>query len=248
MNRWPSLAATVGVLVAGFGALTLGTGGWTVWTAESARRQAVLENPRPLPDYPLRDSRGTTFSLAAGDWGPGAHARRLVADDRDLAADAPRLTADGRRLNADDPRLVAHARPLVVVDLIYTRCPTVCQAMGLEFRQLQGELAAFGWLDRVRLVSVTFDSANDDDAALNAWLRRHGAAEPHWRAARFEDAGHLEEVLARLGVVVIPEPRVGFVHNAAFYLIDAGRVVEILDVDDRAGLFEAIRRRLEGSS
>ena len=121
----------------------LGTDGWTVWTAESARRHAVLANPRTLPDYPLRDSRGASLSLGSGD------------------------------------------ERLAVVDLIYTRCPTVCQAMGLQFRQLQGELATFDWLDQVELVSVTFDPANDDDTALNNYLGRYGAVEPYWRAARF---------------------------------------------------------------
>ncbi len=206
MNRWPSLAATICILVAGFCSLAMATDGWTLWTAESARRQSVLENPRPLPDHRLRDSRGREFVLAGG---------------------ATRLT---------------------VVDMIYTRCPTVCQAMGVEFRQLQGELATFDWLDDVELVSVTFDPANDDDQALNNYLVRYGAVEPHWRAARFIDDEHLREMLETLGVVVIPEPRVGFVHNAAFYLIDDGRVVEIVDVDDRAALFNAIHRRLEGTS
>ena len=206
MNRWSSLAATLCVLAAGFSALALGTGGWTVWTAESARRQAVLQNPRPLPDFPLRDSRGEALTLAAGD------------------------------------------RRLAIVDMIYTRCPTVCQAMGAQFRQLQGELATFGWLDDVELVSVTFDPANDDDQALNAYLRRFGAIEPNWRAARFVDGAHLKATLETLGVVVIPEPSIGFVHNAAFYVIDAGRVVEIVDWDDRAALFEAVRRGLETTS
>ena len=43
--------------------------------------------------------------------------------------------------------------------------------------------------------------------------------------------------------MVIPDPRVGFVHNAAFYLVEDGHVVEIFDVEDRLGLLEAIRRR-----
>ncbi len=206
MSRWPSLAATLCVLAGGFGALALGTDGLTVWTAESARRQAVLEDPRLLPDFPLRDSRGELLSL------------------------------------------IPEKGNLAVVDFIYTRCPGVCQAMGLQFRQLQGDLEPLGWLDQVELVSVTFDPANDDDAALNNYLRRYGAAEPYWRAARFVYEEHLAETLATMGVVVIPEPRMGFVHNAAFYLIDNGRVVEILDWDDRAGLLEAIRRRLEAGS
>ena len=202
MNRWPSLAATICVLVAGYSSLALGTDGWRIWTAESARRQAVLENPRPIPDHPLRDSRGGRLTLAGG----------------------------GKRI--------------AVVDLIYTRCPTVCQAMGAQFRQLQGELATIDLLDDVELVSVTFDPANDDDAALGGYLRRFGAIEPGWRAARFDDDAHLDEMLEELGVVVIPEPRVGFVHNAAFYVIEGGSVVEIIDVDDRPALFDAILRRM----
>ena len=65
MSRWPSLAATLCVLAVGFGSLALGTDGWTVWTAESARRQSVLDNPRPLPDFVLRDSRGGSLSLGS---------------------------------------------------------------------------------------------------------------------------------------------------------------------------------------
>ena len=50
--------------------------------------------------------------------------------------------------------------------------------------------------------------------------------------------------MEQLGVIAIPEPDVGFVHNAAFYLIDDGAVVEIIDVDDRRGLMAAIEQRL----
>ena len=70
------------------------------------------------------------------------------------------------------------------------------------------------------------------------------AIEPDWRAARFERDEDLDRALDQLGVVVIPEPSVGFVHNAAFYLVEHSRVVAILDTEDRAGLFEAIRKRV----
>ena len=202
MSKWPSAAAATVVLAAGYCALALGTDGWTIWTAESARRQAVIDEPRPLPAYPLIDSKGERLALTGDD------------------------------------------RPLTVVDLIYTRCPTICQAMGAQFRQLQGELAALSLLDQVELVSVTFDPANDDDRALDGYLSRFAAIEPHWRAARFFDDAQLDAALDRLGVIVIPEPRVGFVHNAAFYLVEAGQVVEIIDVDDRAALLESVLERL----
>ena len=200
---WPSAAtSTAAVLAAGLFALTLGTDGWSIWTAEGARRAAVLERPQALPDYPLRDTHGRSLSLATPE------------------------------------------RPLTLVDLIYTRCPSVCMGMGARFRQLQGELAIAGLLDRVQLLSITFDAGNDDLAALSGYLKRFGAVEPHWRAARFDDDTQLSKALDELGVIVIPEPNVGFIHNAAFYLIEEGRVVEIFDVDARSALLDALRDRL----
>ena len=197
---WRSACAAVLVLGLGCAALILGTDGGSIWTAEGARRQAVLSNPKPLPDYPLRDSRGTRSSLA-------------------------------------NP-----AHGLQVVDFIYTRCPTVCLAMGAQLRMLQTELAAVGLLEEVEILSITFDPA-DDQRALTDYLARFHAIEPGWRAARFENDEDLARTLDELGVVVLPDPSVGFVHNAAFYLVEQGRVVAILDVEDRAGLFDAIRKR-----
>lgn len=201
MIRWRSVAATTLIVVAGYASLALGTDGWSVWTAEGARRQAVLSNPRTLPDYPLTGAHGESLSLARSE------------------------------------------SPLVVVDLIYTRCPSVCLAMGAQLRLLQAELEAAGITGQVGILSITFDPDNDDAQALRGYLGRFRAIEPQWRAARFENDDHLAKVLDELGVVVIPEPSVGFVHNAAFYLVEGGRVVEILEIDDRAGLLRAIGER-----
>ena len=203
MARWRSVAATGLVLATGYAALALGTDGWSVWTAEGARRQAVLSNPQALPDYPLTDAYGAPLSLAGSD------------------------------------------KPLLVVDLIYTRCPTVCLAMGAQLRLLQSELATAGLADQVDLLSVTFDPDNDDESALRDYLQRFGAVEPQWRAARFDNDDDLAAALDELGVIVIPEPSVGFVHNAAFYLVEDGHIVAILDIEDRAALFEAIRRKAQ---
>lgn len=198
---WYSAIATTVILTVGIASLTAGTSGWSTWTAEGARRAAVLESPQPLPVYLLRDTKDQSLSLSKLE------------------------------------------RSLTVVDLIYTRCPTVCLAMGAQFRQLQSELATAGLLDEVQLLSITFDPDNDDRQALADYLKRFGAVEPHWRAARFESDNDLASALQHLGVVVIPEPTVGFVHNAAFYLIENGQVIEIFDIDDRTALFEAIRTR-----
>ena len=141
--------------------------------------------------------------------------------------------------------LAALERPIAVVDFIYTRCPTVCVALGATFRDLQGELVTRGWHDQVGLLSLTFDYEHDGPVELAGYLRRFGAAPNLWNAARFEDEDDLIAVLRDLGVVVIPEPNVGFVHNTAIYLVDRGRVVGIYDFDDRPGLLQAIEWRLK---
>ena len=152
---WRSAAATVLVLAVGCASLALGTDGWSVWTAEGARRQAVLTNPKALPDYPLTDTRGHALSL------------------------------------------VHPERPLLVVDLIYTRCPTVCLAMGAQLRTLQTELAATGLAEKVGIVSITFDP-DDDREALADYLARFHALEPGWRAARLDDDEDLGPLLEEL--------------------------------------------------
>lgn len=203
MNRWLSMAATVAVLLGGCFTLWAATDGGAAWTAESARRLDVAEQPRDLPAAALRD---------VGDRSKGL---------RDLG------------------------RPLAVVDFVYTRCPTVCVDLGSTFRDLQGELVSRGWQDQVGLFSLTFDYAHDGSAELAGYLARFGAAPELWTAARFENEGDLDVVLGELGVVVIPEPNVGFVHNTAIYLVDEGSVVGIYDFEDSAGLLQAIEWRLK---
>ena len=118
-------------------------------------------------------------------------------------------------------------------------------ALGATFRDLQGELVSRGWHDRVGLLSLTFDYQHDGPVELAGYLSRFGAAPDLWNAARFENEDDLIAVLRDLGVVVIPEPNVGFVHNTAIYLVDRGRVVGIYDFDDRSGLLRAIEWRLQ---
>lgn len=168
-------------------------------------------------------------------------ARRLdIAERPRELPNAPLLDVGERSIG-----LASLDRRIVIVDFIYTRCPTVCLDLGSTFRDLQGELVSRGWEDRVGLLSLTFDHAHDGPVELAGYLGRFGAAPDLWRAARFEAEDDLDAVLRDLGVIVIPEPNVGFVHNTAMYLVDRGRVVGMYDFDDRSGLLQAIEWRLE---
>lgn len=63
MNPRLSAATTLLAIAAGSLALWFGTDGGTAWTAESARRLAIADNPVPLPAARLRDSRDRALTL-----------------------------------------------------------------------------------------------------------------------------------------------------------------------------------------
>lgn len=207
MSLFRPALATTAVVIAGCATLWLGTDGGRAWTAESARRLAVLESPRELPEAALIDASGRAFQLSSA---------------------------------------VAPGAELQVVNFIFTRCPGVCILMGMEFRALQAEIRQRAWENDVSLLSLSFDFDYDDTAALDEYLGRFSADRDLWQAARFEQSGEMQAVLDRLQVIVIPEARMGFVHNAAWYLIEDGRVVEIFHIDERERLLESLAWRLNG--
>ncbi|MBX3623072.1 MAG: SCO family protein [Rhizobacter sp.] len=118
-----------------------------------------------------------------------------------------------------------------LVDFIYTRCPSVCRALGSEYQQMQRELAAQP--ARVRLVSMSFDVAHDTPQQLAAYAATHHA-DPRWwtLAVPTSDAG-AQALLRSLGVVAVDDGQGGFVHNGDLHLLDAhGRLRGLYTLDD----------------
>jgi protein SCO1/2 len=137
-------------------------------------------------------------------------------------------TADGRRTSFGELR-----GRWLLVDFIYTHCLTYCSVQGSEFARLQRELAGPIDADKVALLSISFDPARDDPAALADYQRRHGDRGAGWIAARPVDQAGLDELLHRFGVVAVADGMDGFVHNAAIAVVDpTGRIVAILDWND----------------
>lgn len=121
----------------------------------------------------------------------------------------------------------------MLVEFVYTSCPTICVALGQSFAQIQDRLAALDERRAPRLLSISFDPDRDDAAALRSYAEAHGADPARWRVAAPLEPSDLARLLEAFGVVVIPDGEGGFVHNAALHLIDAsGRLVRILDLED----------------
>ncbi|MGH7153373.1 MAG: SCO family protein [Acetobacteraceae bacterium] len=120
---------------------------------------------------------------------------------------------------------------VVLVDFIYTSCPTICGLLGAGFSGVLDVLQREGADARqIDLLSVSFDQARDGPAELKAYGDRFGARSPRWRIAVPATEAGLRMLLRTFGVVVIPDAFGGFTHNGAFFLIDRdGRIVRILD-------------------
>ena len=133
----------------------------------------------------------------------------------------------------------------LLVEFIYTECMTYCSAQGGEFARLQRELAGPIAAGKVALLSVSFDPARDDPAALARYQRLHGDRGAGWIAARPIDHADLAALMRVFGVVAVPDGVGGFAHNAAIAVIDpAGRLVAILDCDDSRGAARYVTQRL----
>ena len=126
---------------------------------------------------------------------------------------------------------------VTLVDFVYTRCQTVCLSMGSSFQQMQASLLkdwAAGQDSGVRLLSISFDGAYDTPAALAAYALRLEADPKVWRFARVPDAAQTALLLRKFEVVVVPDGRGDYEHNAAFLVFDThGRLVRIFDLAEQ---------------
>lgn len=125
-------------------------------------------------------------------------------------------------------QLLADGQSVTLVDFVYTRCQSVCLAMGSSFQQIQRVLQERG--GKVKLLSISFDGSHDTPGVLQAYASKLSADPALWRFVRVREPQGTQRLLADFQVVVIPDGRGDFEHNAAFLVIDQqGRLVRIFD-------------------
>ena len=161
-------------------------------------------------------------------------ARRLEVALQPIAA--PALLIDGPGLRAQPlSQFLADGQSVTLVDFVYTRCQTVCLALGSVYQQMQATLQAAASApgapaQRVKLLSISFDGQHDNPQVLQAYAARLSADPRLWRFARLPDAQDTQRLLADFQVVVVPDGRGDFEHNAALLVVDQrGRLVRIFD-------------------
>lgn len=161
---------------------------------------------------------------------------------RQLAVErTPQILPDARLIDQDGTpfTLGAYRGRAVLVDFIYTRCPTICGAVGDDFANALQSMNASRSGAPIDLLSISFDPTDNQDA-LRLYGDRYGAKAPRWRIAAPADPAVRAALLKTFGVVVIPDGMGGFIHNDAVYVIDSrGRLARILDPDAPAQLAAA---------
>ncbi|NYT62754.1 SCO family protein [Alcaligenaceae bacterium] len=151
--------------------------------------------------------------------------------------DAPLRTVD----KAVDAMLLQALRAdgrVAIVNFMYTRCFSICLAMGAQFQQLQADIRKQGLGDKIRLLSISFD-LGDTPELLSRYQQRMQADPAIWRSVAVTDLASLATLLDTFGIVVVPAELGQYEHNAAYHIVTPrGRLVRIVDMDDTQSLLE----------
>jgi protein SCO1/2 len=166
---------------------------------------------------------------------------------------APAVTVEGPGVAPQSlAQLLASDPSVTIVDFFYTRCQTVCLSLGGVFQQMQAQLQTSHASDpaasRVKLMSITFDE-RDTAQDLQAYAARMKADPRWWRFVRLTDRQEALRLLADFQVVVVPDGRGDFEHNAALLVIDGrGRLVRIFDSAEQQLALDYARHIAAGGS
>lgn len=126
--------------------------------------------------------------------------------------------------------LLAAGGKVWLVDFVYTRCQTVCSSLGSIYQQLQTQIEERGLQDKIGLLSISFDPANDDAAALSAYASRMRMDPAVWQIATLSKWQDRRRLLDVFGIMVVPAPLGEFEHNAALHVVSSdGRLIQIID-------------------
>lgn len=117
-----------------------------------------------------------------------------------------------------------------IADMVFTRCPTVCNLMTPNMLNLQGKAEKAG-LD-IQFVSFTVDPTFDDPEQLKKYGENYGADFSNWHfltGYTDEEIQQLSQETFKSAVKNDPESN-DIVHTTGFFLVDPnGNVIKMYD-------------------
>lgn len=144
--------------------------------------------------------------------------------------DLPLIDAHGTMFSLRD--YGGASKRVTFITLVYLQCQSVCRTSIAGQSWMQHAIQARGLEDRVRLLTLSFDPANDSPQVMAEHARRMGVDADLWRFATVRDTGDLNRMLALFDIIVLPDGLGGYSHNAGLFLIDEhGQLARAYDVD-----------------
>ncbi|MBX9902212.1 MAG: SCO family protein [Burkholderiaceae bacterium] len=155
--------------------------------------------------------------------------RAEVAQHARLTPDFALVDSLGRQIRLH--QFLAKDEKIWIADFVYTRCQTLCSALGTVFQRLQQNIIEQGLQDQVGLLSISFDPRNDTPAALYQYQQRMRLDPAVWQIVSLQFESDRRALLDSFGIIVIPAPLGEFEHNAALHLLTSeGNLVQIVDL------------------
>lgn len=131
--------------------------------------------------------------------------------------------------NSDTFPLSEYRGKYILATYIYTSCGDVCPAVEMNFQKIYAQLPENIIGEQLKLLSISFDTERDTPHHLEHHQMMFQADGIDWKTVRVPKQQELDFLLEQSGVIVIPVED-GFVHNAAFYLINPeGQLINIFD-------------------
>lgn len=150
----------------------------------------------------------------------GAPAQALANPNKwdRLDADEPApafslIDQNGRRVSLADFR-----GKVAIVTFLFTNCTDVCPVLPQMLARVD-QLLSDDEKAKLAYVAISIDPKRDTPAQMKKFLQDHRLVEARWTLL----TGSLKELTQAAndyGVVVRPDPRLDFVHNTVFVLID----------------------------
>jgi protein SCO1/2 len=131
---------------------------------------------------------------------------------------------------------------VLVVDFIFTTCPTVCPRLTERMAVVQKELASDS---DVRLVSITVDPENDTPEKLAAYGAKYGADPARWYFLDGEPEHVQKTVLHGFKMAVRRVSEVSIDHAERFVLVDRTMHVRGVFETDDASIAAIVKRARE---
>lgn len=130
---------------------------------------------------------------------------------------------NGQKFTSEDVRGV-----LTLYNFTYTGCGEGCPETGSTMRRIQDTVQSMDTAGiPVRLVTVSFDPAHDDPAALRAWAESHGANPDLWTVATGDPVLLKSMIGAGFSTYYAQNDDGSFTFDPTFVLVDGNGILRM---------------------